>query len=211
MAHSVCFITSNANKLQEVKAILEPSIKVQSQSIDLEEMQGSVEEVTLSKCQRAADAVSETAGHTSDGLAEFTHVNYIGEWASSSGGYCTVLQRSWRASWCLYVSHRPHGAENFSRSKLVLRKWFLSSIGLDGLNNLLAAYSDKSADAVCTFGYSRGRGQTPILFQGRCSVSLALPSHPSTSCFPSLCWLTSTIRVKSCQPVVLRALVIFPH
>lgn len=67
MAHSVCFITSNVNKLREVKAILEPSIMVQSQSIDLEEVQGSVEEVTLSKCQRAADTVSETAGHTSDG------------------------------------------------------------------------------------------------------------------------------------------------
>lgn len=58
MAPRVHFITGNANKLSEVKAILEPEIEVQSVSIDLEEVQGSVEEVTLSKCQRAADIVS---------------------------------------------------------------------------------------------------------------------------------------------------------
>ncbi|KAJ4145682.1 hypothetical protein LMH87_004522 [Akanthomyces muscarius] len=57
MAPRVHFITGNANKLSEVKAILEPEIEVQSLSIDLEEVQGSVEEVTLSKCQRAADIV----------------------------------------------------------------------------------------------------------------------------------------------------------
>jgi inosine triphosphate pyrophosphatase len=45
-------------------------------------------------------------------------------------------------------------------------KWFLKSIGLDGLNNLLAAYDDKSAKAVCTFAYSPGPGHEPILFQG---------------------------------------------
>jgi len=45
-------------------------------------------------------------------------------------------------------------------------KWFLKSIGYDGLNNLLAAYDDKSAKAVCTFAYSPGPGHEPILFQG---------------------------------------------
>jgi inosine triphosphate pyrophosphatase len=54
----VYFITGNANKLKEVKAILEPEIEVHSHSIDLEEIQGSIEEVTTSKCQRAADVVS---------------------------------------------------------------------------------------------------------------------------------------------------------
>lgn len=58
MVPYVHFITGNANKLREVKAILEPEIEVRSHSIDLEEVQGSVEEVTLSKCQRAADIVS---------------------------------------------------------------------------------------------------------------------------------------------------------
>ncbi len=53
----VNFITGNANKLREVKAILEPTIQVESQALDLIEIQGTVEEVTIDKCRRAADLV----------------------------------------------------------------------------------------------------------------------------------------------------------
>jgi len=52
-------------------------------------------------------------------------------------------------------------------------KWFLSETGHQGLNNLLAAYPDKSAEAVCTFGYAAGPGHKPVLFQGRCPVRVA--------------------------------------
>lgn len=55
--HNVNFITGNANKLREVKAILEPAIQVDSQTLDLIEIQGTIEEVTLDKCRRAADLV----------------------------------------------------------------------------------------------------------------------------------------------------------
>ena len=58
MPTHVNFITGNANKLREVKAILEAAgIEVRSQSLELEEVQGSIEEVTESKCRRAADMV----------------------------------------------------------------------------------------------------------------------------------------------------------
>jgi inosine triphosphate pyrophosphatase len=57
MAPPIHFITGNANKLKEVKAILEPQIKIDSQSLDLEEIQGTIEEVANSKCRRAADLV----------------------------------------------------------------------------------------------------------------------------------------------------------
>lgn len=54
----VNFITGNANKLAEVKAILEPAnIEVRSQSLDLPEVQGSVEDVTTEKCRVAAERV----------------------------------------------------------------------------------------------------------------------------------------------------------
>ncbi|KAK5993147.1 Inosine triphosphate pyrophosphatase [Cladobotryum mycophilum] len=55
MTPRVFFITGNSNKLREVKSILEPRIEVQSQSLDLEEIQGTIEEVTESKCRRAAE------------------------------------------------------------------------------------------------------------------------------------------------------------
>ena len=55
--HIVNFITGNANKLIEVKAILEPAIQVENQELDLIEIQGTLEEVTIDKCRRAADLV----------------------------------------------------------------------------------------------------------------------------------------------------------
>lgn len=58
MPSHVNFITGNAHKLGEVKAFLEPAIEVRSQPIDLEEIQGTLEEVTTSKCRKAAETVS---------------------------------------------------------------------------------------------------------------------------------------------------------
>jgi inosine triphosphate pyrophosphatase len=49
-------------------------------------------------------------------------------------------------------------------------KWFLGSLGLDGLNKMLVGFEDKTAYASCTFAYSAGPGSEPILFEGRTSV-----------------------------------------
>ena len=57
MAPQVNFITGNAHKLREVKAMLEPEIEVQNQNLDLEEVHGPIEEETKSKCRRAAEMV----------------------------------------------------------------------------------------------------------------------------------------------------------
>lgn len=47
-------------------------------------------------------------------------------------------------------------------------KDFMGSIGLDGLNKLLAAHDDKSAYALCTIGLMMEKGQKlPFLFSGR--------------------------------------------
>jgi inosine triphosphate pyrophosphatase len=54
----VNFITGNANKLAEVRAILEPAgIAVRNEALDLPEVQGSLEDVTREKCRVAADRV----------------------------------------------------------------------------------------------------------------------------------------------------------
>jgi len=46
-------------------------------------------------------------------------------------------------------------------------QWFLDKTGHEGLNNLLAAYTDKSAYAQCVFSLSLGPGHEPIVFVGR--------------------------------------------
>jgi hypothetical protein len=52
------FVTGNKNKLIEVQAILGDVVDVQSQSLDLVEIQGTIEEISADKCRRAAEAVS---------------------------------------------------------------------------------------------------------------------------------------------------------
>merc|ERR1712224_438892 len=46
-------------------------------------------------------------------------------------------------------------------------KWFLDKLGHEGLNNMLAAYDDKTAYALCTFSFSASADSEPIVFDGR--------------------------------------------
>ena len=51
------FITSNANKLSEVRAILGPVVTLQSKSVDIDEIQGTTEAIAFDKARRAAEKV----------------------------------------------------------------------------------------------------------------------------------------------------------
>ncbi len=46
----------------------------------------------------------------------------------------------------------------------------MEALGHQGLNDMLAGFTDKSAQAVCTFAYCEGPGHEPIIFQGRTDV-----------------------------------------
>ena len=46
-------------------------------------------------------------------------------------------------------------------------RWFLDKTGHTGLNNLLAAYPDKSAYAMCIFSYCSGPGEEVLTFTGK--------------------------------------------
>uniref|UniRef100_A0A7N0TBE7 Inosine triphosphate pyrophosphatase n=1 Tax=Kalanchoe fedtschenkoi TaxID=63787 RepID=A0A7N0TBE7_KALFE len=46
-------------------------------------------------------------------------------------------------------------------------KWFLQKTGHEGLNNLLMAYEDKSAYALCIFSLALGPGVEPLTFIGK--------------------------------------------
>lgn len=51
-------------------------------------------------------------------------------------------------------------------------KFFLDNLGHEGLNKMLDGFDDRSAEAVCTFGFCPAPGAEPILFQGRTEVRL---------------------------------------
>ncbi|PQE11962.1 inosine triphosphate pyrophosphatase protein [Rutstroemia sp. NJR-2017a BVV2] len=163
------FITGNKNKLTEVKAILGDTIELQSQKLDLVEIQGSIEEISSDKCRRAADIVCATTPilclldvNMQDRFkAQFwwkTHalicerIFYWGRWFSQAGG---MLMLS------------------------LFRKWFLDALGHKGLNDMLAGFEDKSAQAVCTFAYCEGPGHEPIIFQGRTDGKIVPARGPS--------------------------------
>jgi inosine triphosphate pyrophosphatase len=56
---------------------------------------------------------------------------------------------------------------------------FLDKTGHTGLNNLLAAYPDKSAYSQCVFGYVAGPGQEPVIFDGRCAGQIVSARGPT--------------------------------
>ncbi|KAG6544647.1 hypothetical protein Mapa_013952 [Marchantia paleacea] len=60
------------------------------------------------------------------------------------------------------------GMEDLSVNAVYWRgNWFLQKTGHEGLNNLLAAYEDKSAYALCVFSLALGPDAEPLTFSGR--------------------------------------------
>ena len=80
----------------------------------------------------------------------------------------------------LYTMHVAH---NWVSYKCLVHL----DVRVTGLNNLLAAYEDKSAEAVCTFAYSSGDPKGSILlFKGVTPVRcFNTPSPPLPPCAPS--------------------------
>ena len=55
-------------------------------------------------------------------------------------------------------------------------KWFLQKIGHEGLNNIVAAYEDKSAYTLCVMAYfDKATMQEPMLFEGRTDGKIVPP------------------------------------
>lgn len=118
---TVNFITGNQNKLSEVKAILEPTITVRSEAIDVLEVQGSLEEVTIAKCKSAAEQVSFDSARSLYHtyliltyhqakiffllLTKFAH--FLGRRSCSGGGHMPLFQRPERAAWTIHVRYHP--------------------------------------------------------------------------------------------------------
>jgi inosine triphosphate pyrophosphatase len=86
------FITGNKNKLAEVQAILAPTgVDLSNQSVDLLEIQGTIEEISKDKCRRAADTVCNRVtkrDFTEDLLSWIFH---LGWWSCPGRRHMLVL------------------------------------------------------------------------------------------------------------------------
>lgn len=131
---TITFVTGNQNKLKEVVAILTKDstdnkigkYTITNQSLDLLEVQGTVNDVTIHKTGEAARAIGGPV-LVDDTCLGFNAMNDL------PGPYI---------------------------------KWFVKSIGLTGLVKMLAQFEDKSAKAICTFGFCEGPNEPVQLFQG---------------------------------------------
>ncbi|KAL7559928.1 hypothetical protein ACA910_008252 [Epithemia clementina (nom. ined.)] len=54
-------------------------------------------------------------------------------------------------------------------------KWFQDRLRSEGLYNILAAYEDKSATAVCTLAFCPAPHSDPVLFTGECHGTIVAP------------------------------------
>ncbi|KAF8626731.1 hypothetical protein AX17_006497 [Amanita inopinata Kibby_2008] len=60
MPKSLVFVTGNEHKLREVKEILSAfNIEIEARSLDVPEIQGTMQEVAIAKCRSAAEIVGE--------------------------------------------------------------------------------------------------------------------------------------------------------
>ncbi|PWY89844.1 Maf/Ham1 [Aspergillus heteromorphus CBS 117.55] len=136
----VIFVTGNQHKVSEVNAILGDTVNLQPVPLDLDEIQGTLEEITRDKCRLAAE---KTGGPVlvEDSALEMHALNRL------PGPYV---------------------------------KAFVESVGNEGLCKILDSFEDKTAEAVCTLGYSAGPGKEPVLFQGRL-VGQIVPARGNSS------------------------------
>ncbi|KAL9232973.1 hypothetical protein vseg_008024 [Gypsophila vaccaria] len=58
-------------------------------------------------------------------------------------------------------------------------KWFLEKIGHEGLNNMLVAYEDKSAYALCVFSLALGPNSEPLTFVGKTMGKIVAARGPT--------------------------------
>ncbi|KAK1395402.1 Inosine triphosphate pyrophosphatase [Heracleum sosnowskyi] len=139
LSRPVTFVTGNAKKLEEVRAILGQSIPFQSLKLDLPELQGEPEDISKEKARLAAKQVNGPV------LVEDTCLCF-NSLKGLPGPYI---------------------------------KWFLQKIGHEGLNNMLLAYEDKSAYALCVFSLALGPNEEPLTFLGQTPGKIVLPRGPN--------------------------------
>ena len=92
------FITGNSNKLSEVQAILGHVVPIKSQSLDIPEIQGTIEEISRDKCRRAAAIVGKILK-----TPMYTTLTWEGTRTSARGRYMFVFQCAEGTAWTLHV------------------------------------------------------------------------------------------------------------
>jgi inosine triphosphate pyrophosphatase len=156
---------------QEAKVILGAGFpfEVESCDVDLPELQGEPDEVAREKCVLAAKAVrANIAPGVKLNCASVIADRCCSDWTS---GFVSL-----QVGGPVMVEDVSLGFDAMGGLPGVYIKWFLNKLGHDGLNKMLAGFSDKSAKAVCTYAFCSGPGRPVKLFPGIVPVSFECAS-----------------------------------
>ncbi|CAJ1967937.1 unnamed protein product [Sphenostylis stenocarpa] len=189
LSRPVTFVTGNAKKLEEVRAILGNSIPFQSLKLDLPELQGEPEDISKEKARMAALQVNGPVLVEDTCLCFNALKGLPGPYMKEQEAYGFFkLAETMILVAQLGKSLGVKVASKFWYCKLRLTtrtrgqvgsKWFLQKIGHEGLNNLLKAYDDKSAFALCVFSFAAGPDSEPITFSGKTPGKIVPPRGPN--------------------------------
>lgn len=170
MSKPITFITGNVKKLEEVVAILGKEFprELVSKKVDLPELQGEMDEISIKKCEEAAKLVqgpvivedTSLCFHALGGLPGIIH-NFVN------------VKSDYHIHF-FYELNFFH--ENFIPGPYI--KYFLEKIGPEGLSKMLVGFDDRAATAVCTFAYTSGVGDKVLLFQGKTEGKIVDPRGP---------------------------------
>ena len=76
-----------------------------------------------------------------------------------------------------YQCHRTLTLRSFKFTQGPYIKWFQERLQSEGLYNILQAYDDKSAVAVCTLAFCPSPHADPVLFTGECAGRIVQPDR----------------------------------
>lgn len=127
---NILFITSNNNKLNEAKNIMNSNIKnininFESYSIDLPEIQDEIQEISREKCAHAV-----------------RHLLNEKELYNKYKNYYVITED---------VSLSLNGLNGLPGPYI---KWFINKLGVNGIYKMLSGFDDKMASAYCCVSYS---------------------------------------------------------
>ncbi|KAG6781454.1 hypothetical protein POTOM_014360 [Populus tomentosa] len=189
VSRPVTFVTGNTKKLEEVRAILGQTVPFQSLKLYLPELQGEPEEISKEKARLAAVEVKGPVLVEDTCLCFNALKGLPGPYIYNSSLNLLTMFMNTKVPSCHFIcnSNLVLFIENLavmilfcgfslpSSNKIInsRSKWFLQKIGHEGLNNLLMAYEDKSAYALCAFSFALGPDAEPITFLGKTLIVAA--------------------------------------